>query len=209
MEIKMELEGWGLFFSIIKIEEKPSIDEGLINDTIKELGENFKGKELSKDEIVQKIRKLFHQAGCDPTKYRPSFEALARRIIRGEEFPRINPQVDFCNVLSLKWYVPCCICDLSKLEFPLNFRKGEEDETFESLRGPFSLKNKPLIEDKISPFSTPITDSIRTRVEFETKDLFFIAYFPKDSDFESIKEEYFESIKKTTFISKEIYFFKN
>lgn len=199
MEIKIDLEGWGLLFSIIKIEEKPEIDENLIKQTIEELKNTFKEKELSKDETVQKIRKLFHKAGCDPTKYRPSFEALARRILRGEEFPRINPQVDFCNVLSLKWHVPCCICDLSKLKFPLIFRRGREDETFESLRGPFSLKNKPLLEDKISPFSTPITDSIRTKVEFETRELLFISYFPKDSDFEKIKNDFFDVLSNTSF----------
>lgn len=209
MEIKKELEGWGLFFSIIKIEGKPSIDEEFIKNTIEKLKNAFSGKEISKNEIVQKIRKLFHQAGCDPTKYRPSFEALARRILKGEEFPRINPQVDFCNVLSLKWYVPCCICDLSKIEFPLNFRKGKENEAFESLRGPFSLKNKPLIEDKISPFSTPITDSIRTRVEFETKELLFVSYFPSDIDFEKIKGEFKEALKKTSFKVEIIKFFKS
>lgn len=204
MEIKKELEGWGLFFSIIKIEGNPSIDEEIIKSTLEKLKNDFSGKEISKNETVQRIRKLFHQAGCDPTKYRPSFEALARRILKGEKFPRINPQVDFCNVLSLKWYVPCCICDLSKIEFPLNFRKGKENEVFESLRGPFSLKNKPLIEDKISPFSTPITDSIRTRVEFETKEMLFVSYFPSDINFERIKNDFIDTISNTSFNAIEI-----
>lgn len=208
MEIKIELSGWGLFFSILKIEEKPSIDEELIKMTIEKLKEEFKEKEISKNQIVQKIRKLFHQAGSDPTKYRPSFEALGRRILKGEEFPQINPQVDFCNILSLKWYVPCCICDLSKLSFPLKFRKGGEDETIESLRGSFSLKNKPLLEDCISPFSTPITDSMRTRVDFDTKNLLFIAYFPEDVEIEKIKEEFMEILSRTSFKLEKIYFFK-
>lgn len=206
MEINLELEGWCLFFSILEVQEKAYLEEKIIEDTIKSLRERFKDKELSKDETVIKIRKLFHQCGCDPTKYRPSFEALARRILKGENFPRINPQVDFCNILSLKWNVPCCICDLSKLEFPLKFRKGKEEEEFLSLRGTFSLKNKPLIEDKISPFSTPITDSIRTKVEFETKNLLFLSYFPKDIDIKKIEEDFIEVLKKTSFSLKETYF---
>lgn len=210
MEIKMELEGWALFFSIFKFEDKPYINENLIEKTVDALKNNFKDKELSKDEIVIEIRRLFHKAGCDPTKYRPSFEALARRILRGEEFPRINPQVDFCNILSLKWHIPCCICDLSKLVFPLKFRRGNENETFESLRGPFSLKNKPLIEDKISPFSTPITDSIRTKVNDKTEALLFISYFPSlSANFEKIKEEFYQIKKETSFKIKEIYFFNS
>lgn len=206
----MELEGWALFFSTLKLEDKPYIEENLIKKTIDSLKTNFKEKELSKEKIVIEIRKLFHKAGCDPTKYRPSFEALARRILRGEEFPRINPQVDFCNVLSLKWHIPCCICDLSKLVFPLKFRRGNENETFESLRGHFSLKNKPLIEDQISPFSTPITDSIRTKVEFETKELFFISYFPKEeTENIKIKNDFYESLGKTNFKMKEFYLFNS
>jgi len=207
MKIKIELKGWCLFFSVLEAEKKPYLEEKIVEDTINYLKEEFKEKELSKDETVAQIRKLFHQTGCDPTKYRPSFEALARRILKGELFPRINPQVDFCNILSLQWHIPCCICDLSKLEFPLNFRKGNEDETFLSLRGTFSLKNKPLIEDKVSPFSTPITDSIRTRVEFETKNLLFISYFPQDIDTEKIKKEFLKNLEKTSFSLKEIYFF--
>lgn len=195
----MELKGWKIFISQLEIKEKAFLEEKFILETIKNLKLEFEKKEISKDETVIKIRKLFHQAGCDPTKYRPSFEALARRILRGEEFPKINPQVDFCNCLSLKWHVPCCICDLLKIEFPLNFRKGRENETFESLRGPFSLKNKPLIEDKISPFSTPITDSIRTKVDFDTKELLFISYFPEDNDFEKIKKDFFNALSNTSF----------
>ncbi len=207
MEINLELEGWCLFFSILEVREKAYLEEKIIEDTIKFLKERFKDKELSKDETVIKIRKLFHQCGCDPTKYRPSFEALARRILKGENFPMINPQVDFCNVLSLKWNVPCCICDLSKLNFPLNFRKGREEEEFLSLRGAFSLKNKPLIEDKISPFSTPITDSIRTKVEFETKNLLLISYLPQDINKEKIKEDFLKNLRETTFSLNKIYFF--
>lgn len=206
----MELEGWALFFSIFKFENKPYIDENLIEKTVDTLKTNFKDKELSKEKMVIEVRKLFHKAGCDPTKYRPSFEALARRILKGEKFPRINPQVDFCNVFSLKMYIPCCVCDLSKLAFPLKFRRGDENETFESLRGPFSLKNKPLIEDKISPFSTPITDSIRTKVNLETEDLFFISYFPNAlANFEKIKEEFYQIQKETSFKIKDIYFFNS
>lgn len=206
MEIKIELFGWALFFSILNFEEKAQIEEDLIKETIETLKKDFKEKELSKNPTVSEIRKLFHKSGCDPTKYRPSFEALARRILKGEEFPRINPQVDFCNILSLKWYVPCCICDLSKLIFPLVFRKGKENETFQSLRGPFSLKDKPLIEDQIGPFSTPITDSIRTKVDHQTKNLLFISYFSKNADLEKIKKEYLEILRKTSFKTEEIFF---
>lgn len=206
----MELEGWTLFFSKLNFEDKPYIDENLIKEVVDTLKSNFKDRELTKDKRVIEIRKLFHRAGCDPTKYRPSFEALARRILRGEEFPRINPQVDFCNVLSLKMHVPCCICDLSKLVFPLKFRRGNENEVYESLRGHFSLKNKPLIEDQISPFSTPITDSIRTKVEFETNELFFISYFPKEeTENIKIKDDFYESLGKTNFKVKELYLFNS
>ena len=50
----------------------------------------------------------------------------------------------------------------------------------ESLRGPFPLEGKPLLEDANGVYSTPITDSRRASVEPGVKHASFVAYFPGD-----------------------------
>ncbi len=204
MELKMEVSGWAIFLALLNLKDNPFLEEEFIKETISKLKVEFKEKEISKDETVKEVRKLFHKIGCDPTRYRPSFEALARRILRGEPFPKIHPAVDFCNILSLKWHVPCCISDFSKVNPPLVFRAGKEGEEFESLRGNFPLEKKPLIEDKLGPFSTPITDSKRTSVSENTLEFLFLSYFPLTKfEKEKIEEDFSYSLKKTSFNLKE------
>ena len=132
------------------------------------------------DPVVQAVRKLFRQAGTDPTRYRPSFEALARRMLKGEPFPRIHPAVDFANCLSLRWHVPCCVADRDKDVPPVRMRAGAPGEPVESLRGPFPLEGKPLVEDSRGIYSTPITDSRRASVGPGVKNATFVAYFAEE-----------------------------
>ncbi len=204
MEIKLEISGWVIFTALLGQKDKPFLEEKFIKEVISNLKDEFKEMELSRDETVKEVRKLFHKIGCDPTRYRPSFEALARRIFKGEPFPVIHPAVDFCNILSLKWHVPCCISDFSKVNPPLVFRAGKDGEIFESLRGNFPLEKKPLLEDKLGPFSTPITDSKRTSVSKNTLEFLFLSYFPLSKfEKEKIDKDFSCSLKKTSFNLKE------
>ena len=168
MNAELILPGWALYFSEWVMKEPKSWDEELIPEILEGLKREFTGKELSADPVVQAVRKLFRQAGTDPTKYRPSFEALARRVLKGESFPRVHPVVDFSNLLSLLWHGPCCVADREKIFPPVRMRVGNPGETVESLRGPFNLEGKVLLEDAHGPYSTPITDSKRAGVGPET-----------------------------------------
>jgi DNA/RNA-binding domain of Phe-tRNA-synthetase-like protein len=174
------LPGWALYFSAWEMKDPECWDEGLIAEIMEGLKQEFTGRELSADPVVQTVRKLFHRAGTDPTKYRPSFEALARRMLKGEPFPRVHAAVDFSNLLSLLWHVPCCVADREKVFPPVRMRVGGPGETVESLRGPFHLEGKILMEDSQGIYSTPITDSKRAGVGPETKACLFVAYFPEE-----------------------------
>ena len=52
------------------------------------------------------VRGMFRRTGLDPTKRRPSSEALLRRVRKGEALPRINSLVDVCNWCSLEFQLP-------------------------------------------------------------------------------------------------------
>ena len=180
MRAETVLPGWALFFCDWEVREEIPLGEALIADTVEDLKREFAGRDLSADPVVQAVRKLFRQAGTDPTRYRPSFEALARRMLKGEPFPRIHPAVDLANCLSLRWHVPCCVADRDKVVPPVRMRVGAAGETVESLRGPFPLEGKPLLEDSQGIYSTPITDSRRASVGPGVKNATFVAYFPEE-----------------------------
>ena len=47
-------------------------------------------------------RELYKALGLDPTKTRPSNEALLRRVLKGEALYRVNTLVDALNLASLR-----------------------------------------------------------------------------------------------------------
>lgn len=124
------------------------------------------------------LRRLYRQAGCDPTRYRPSSEALLRRLLKGEELPEIHPLVDVNNCLSAELAVPACVMDVRYLAPPFVFRAGREGERYESLRGPFNLEGKPLLVDGQGPCDTPITGGVRVKVRDDSHEVWLVAYMP-------------------------------
>ncbi len=178
-EVGVELGGWKLFWALL---ESQHSDAHKLSETAHHVVEQVRGRvqleSLSSHPTVAALRRLFHAAGCDPTRYRPSSEALLRRLLKGEELPRINPLVDLNNCLSACLAVPCCVMAESSLDPPFVFRAGREGESYESLRGPFNLASKPLLLDALGPCDAPITGGQRVKVTEETGRAWLVAYLP-------------------------------
>ena len=77
--------------------------------TVERARERLELQSLASQPTVAALRKLVRAAGCDPTRYRPSSEALIRRVLKGAPLPAINSLVDINNCLSLELAVPCCV----------------------------------------------------------------------------------------------------
>jgi len=178
-EVRFEIEGWKLFWALL--ESQPSHPEALLEVSRVVVGRvrgNLELETLSTHPTVAALRKLFRAAGCDPTRYRPSSEALLRRLLKGEELPTINPLVDLNNCLSASLAVPCCVMAEEKLSPPFVFRVGRPGESYESLRGPFNLEGKPLLVDAQGPCDAPISGNQRVKVTPETERAWLVAYLP-------------------------------
>src|SRR6185436_6331248 len=163
--VRHELSGWTLVW--VRLELLPGAEERLadlrrLRHEIAEVARaNFEGEGLASHPTVAAIRALFRAAGCDPTRYRPSSEALLRRLLKGDELPVIHPLVDVNNCISVALAVPCCVMAEGSIDGAVTLRRGEAGERMDSLRGPFDLEGKPLLADGAGPFGTPITDSHR------------------------------------------------
>jgi DNA/RNA-binding domain of Phe-tRNA-synthetase-like protein len=143
-----------------------------------ELRARWTAAALGEDPVVSALRRLFKAAGCDPGRYRPSSEALLRRLLKGEPLPEIQPLVDLNNQFSVELKVPACVVAEGSFEFPVRLRAGRPGETLDSMRGPLDLAGKPLLEDAAGPFGTPITDSHRVKIRPETRIGWIVAYAP-------------------------------
>lgn len=135
---------------------------------------------LAGDPVVASLRRLFKAAGSDPSRYRPSSEALLRRLMKGESLPSIHPLVDLNNQLSMELRAPACVMRDGSFAFPVELRAGRDGEVLDSMRGPLDLSGKPLLADAAGPFGTPITDSHRVKVLPETTAGWLVAYLPAD-----------------------------
>jgi DNA/RNA-binding domain of Phe-tRNA-synthetase-like protein len=134
--------------------------------------------ELGEDPMVAALRRLFKAAGTDPSRYRPSSEALLRRLLKGEAVPSIHPLVDLNNQLSIELRVPSCVMREGSFDFPVSLRAGLAGEVLDAMRGPLDLAGKPLLADAGGPFGTPITDAHRVKVLPETLSGWLVAYLP-------------------------------
>lgn len=146
-----------------------------------ELRERWTVGELGSHPVVSAMRRRFKAAGTDPSRYRPSSEALLRRLLKGEEMPAIHPLVDLNNQLSIELAVPCCVLRAGSFAFPVTLRAGCAGETLDSMRGPLDLAGKPLLEDADGPFGTPITDGHRVKVLPDTARCWLVAYLPDET----------------------------
>jgi DNA/RNA-binding domain of Phe-tRNA-synthetase-like protein len=61
---------------------------------------------LIENPYIKPWREAFRSFGAKPSEFRPSIEALARRVLRNEPLPSINALVDIGNVVSLRYLLP-------------------------------------------------------------------------------------------------------
>lgn len=128
-------------------------------------------------EALQPARDLYRRIGIEPTKTRPSSEALLRRSIKGKPLYRVNSIVDTGNLCSLKFLLPIGLYDRSKIEDPIILRKGEEREEYRGIgKEMIHVEGRYTLADKKGAFGNPSSDSLRTSIDLNTKNLLFVIF---------------------------------
>jgi DNA/RNA-binding domain of Phe-tRNA-synthetase-like protein len=126
---------------------------------------------------IAAARRAYKALGKDPSRYRPSAEALMRRVLQGKGLFRVNNVVDVNNLVSLKSGLCIGSYDTARLEPPLVLRAGADGETYDAIgRGPLNLHNLPLLADGRGPFGSPTSDSERTMIRPDTRTILLVLY---------------------------------
>jgi DNA/RNA-binding domain of Phe-tRNA-synthetase-like protein len=128
---------------------------------------------------VQEARALYRSLGIDPTRVRPSSEALLRRVLKGQGLPRINTAVDVANLTSLESLLPVGLYDAARIEGDWEIRLGRPGEGYPGIRKDHvRLDGRIAVCDRLGPFGNPTADSGRTQVTAATRELLFLMFAP-------------------------------
>jgi DNA/RNA-binding domain of Phe-tRNA-synthetase-like protein len=127
----------------------------------------------------QPARTLYRSLGMDPTRHRPSSEALQRRLQKGLGFPRVNALVDGINYCSVGLMLPFGGYDLDAIEGGVTMRLGRPGESYQGIGKPqVNLEGRLTLADAHGPFGNPSADSFRTRITGDTTNAFVTVFAP-------------------------------
>ena len=124
-------------------------------------------------------RTLYKALGLDPTKTRPSNEALLRRVLKGEPLYHVNTLVDALNLCSLRAQLPFGLYDLAQVAGPVVLRRGLAGESYEGIRkAAVNVDGRPTLADAQGAFGNPTSDSARTMITLQTTSALVTCYAP-------------------------------
>ena len=127
------------------------------------------------------VRAMYHRVGIDPTRRRPSSEALLRRVRRGDPLPRINSLVDVCNWCSLELQLPYGLYDLDALAGDIELRLGRPGEEYAGIRKDVvHVAGRLTLADEQGAFGNPTSDSARAMVTPPTARALAVIFAPRE-----------------------------
>lgn len=134
---------------------------------------------LAEAEPTRAVRTMFHAWGVDPSKYRPSSEALLRRVVQGKGLYKVSNVVDIGNLGSIETGWPFGCYDRAQLHPPTAFRHGVEGEAYEGIgKRVWHLEGRPVLADINGPFGSPISDSTRSMITPSATSVLAVIYAP-------------------------------
>lgn len=164
-------------YNNITIDQSPKMLKGRYQTYQQELNFSLEEKALTDFPGIKEWRETFKSLGIDPSRYRPSQEALYRRIQKGQELPSIHSAVDVNNLASLVYQLPLGIYDLDKIEGNIDIGIGKNEDGYEAINGHYtSMEGKLQSKDQKGSFGSPIVDSLRTMVTEETTNALHVLY---------------------------------
>lgn len=165
----------GVVFSEVKVTK---YDEKLwkeINKEVDKISSSLDMESLYNIDGIKSLREGYRAIGKDPTRYRGSAEALARRIIQGKGLYKVNTIVDINNLISLETMNSVGSYDLSKIGEDVTFRIGKPNEEYKGIgKEIINISELPVFADEFGPFGSPTSDSERAMITEDTKDLMIV-----------------------------------
>jgi DNA/RNA-binding domain of Phe-tRNA-synthetase-like protein len=134
---------------------------------------------LKDNPTVRAYRDFYWKLAIDPTKTRPSGEALLRRVLNGNELPNISTVVDAYNLASMQTIIPISGFDRDRLNPPFHIRFAKNEAfTGIGMNKPILLTEKMLVltDEKQALGIYPYRDSDNTKITLQTQGAITVGY---------------------------------
>jgi len=176
----------------VHIEKENAQIQALREIVYEEARAKYNIENLKNNQTVRAYRDFYWKLGIDPTKTRPSGEALLRRILHGEELPRILTAVDAYNLASMKTIVPISGFDKECLEPPFQVRFARKGEAFTGIgmdKPTLLIENMLVLTDKKQVLCIyPYRDLAYTRITEATRNVLLVGYGASGVSEQTLKE---------------------
>lgn len=163
--------------NIVNYERNPVVYEEIIK-IVKKYTSLYTLSTLKDHYMIKVYRNYLWRLGIDPTKTRPSHEALIRRILRYKSFPLINAVVDTGNYVSVKYFVPIGIYDVDKITWPVTIRVSRTGDIFHPIGSEDARdipEGYPVLADPEKVIHVfPHRDSRLSMISIDTKNILLI-----------------------------------
>lgn len=159
-----------IHYTKIVVTSSPQMLKGRLQLFQEQLFFEMEDKAVTEFAGIKEWRILWKKFGADPNRYRPSVEALYRRIAKQNYITPMHSAVDLNNFFSMRYEIPMGIYDVDKIQGDITISLGNEETVYEGLNGRENKLNNILtLQDTIGPFGSPFVDSKRTAVTEDTK----------------------------------------
>ena len=178
-----------IHYTKIIVTSSPQMLKGRLQLFQEQLFFEMDDKAVTDFEGIKEWRALWKKFGADPNRYRPSMEAMYRRIAKQNYITPMHSAVDLNNFFSMQYEIPMGIYDLAKIQGKTIFTIGNDETSYVGLNGrENTLRNIITIQDDIGPFGSPFVDSIRTAVTENTTDALQVVFLRPSLDLEESKK---------------------
>lgn len=133
--------------------------------------------EITKREKIADTRSAYKAFGKEPSRYRNSAEAMCRRIVQGKGLYRINNVVECNNLFSIRSGYSLGAYDTAKIDGSVTWMVAPEGAHYKGIgKDQINVEFLPVFADGQGPFGNPTSDSVRTRITAEAKEILMVIF---------------------------------
>ncbi len=183
LEILPDFKIGTIHYNNITVSESPQMLKGRLQLFQEQLYFDLEDKEISDFPGLLEWQLVWKALGADPSRYRPSAEALFRRIRKQNYLTPVHSGVDMNSFLSLQYEIPLGLYDADKISGNVEISIGTEKDQYEGLNNRVNTLTHILVsKDSQGAFGSPYVDSKRTMVTEQTVNALHIFYLRPSMD---------------------------